>query len=53
LASHLFVHASLIFEMMKVYVGWQRCVAHVGKYLKVVLFLAKNMANRGVMLCLV
>jgi hypothetical protein len=53
LAFHLFFHASLIFEIMKVSAGWQRCVVHGGKYLKVVLFSAKTMANRGVMLCLV
>jgi hypothetical protein len=39
--------------MMKVFVDWQRCVAQGGKYLKVVLFSAKTMANRGVMLCAV
>jgi hypothetical protein len=50
LVSHLFVHASLIFEMMKVFDDWQRCVAYGGKYLKVVLFSAKTMANQGVIL---
>ena len=51
LASHLFVQASLIFKIMKVSAGWQRCVAQGGKYFKVVLFSAKTVANWGVIQC--